>query len=328
VSASDPLFECHPRFAPGEAELPHLRDRLERRLRAVTGDEALSLQPLGRGQNLNFRARGERPLLLKVRRQRGYPALDVIRESSKLLEAAGVRHPALVASGAEGDVTPYGWLALEWIEGEPGSRDAPGWLERLLEVLEPVHAIRPGFFGALDGGPRHATWSEQIADFRSWVAHGFAGALKRPAELAELERAGWVTAGFAAELECWLETEAARVESGPGAVLLHGDPFPENVIRTAHGSVLLDWDEARAGGWPWEASRLAHWLEDPDLVVRFAELRSDTALDADTLDRVLRCERVRTLGRELFKLGLVAAPAAERERRARALERRIRQLWS
>jgi len=278
VSAFDPLFECHPRFAPGEAEFPDLRDRLERRLRAITGDAALSLHPLGRGQNLNFRATGERSLLLKVRRHRGYPALDVLRESSKL--------------------------------------------------LAPVHAIRPGFFGALDGGPRHATWSEQIADFGSWVAHGFAGTLKRPAELAALERAGWVAAGFAAELERWCEAQAVRVESGPGAVLLHGDPFPANVIRTEHGSVLLDWDEARAGGWPWEASRLAYWLEDPDLAVRFAALSSDAALDAATLDRVLRCERVRTLGRELFKLGLVAAPEPERRQRARALERRVRQLWS
>ena len=101
-------------------------------------------------------------------------------------------------------------------------------------------------------------------------------------------------------------TPAARVLQGApdGLVLVHHDLHPDNVMVTARGPVLIDWDGARAGS---EGEDLAH------LIVLLAGAVSDPAADP-AVARVAGLLALAVLARcSPPRDALLAEAAAERE---------------
>lgn len=77
-------------------------------------------------------------------------------------------------------------------------------------------------------------------------------------------------------IEAAVERNAWWVHAvGEGAVVCHGDVHPGNVLVSAGGPLLTDWDLLCRAGPAWDHAALATWAErwggDPEMYPRFAE---------------------------------------------------------
>lgn len=175
---------------------------------------ALSLLPGGH-RNRVLRGQGRaRDLVFKTTR-REEAALRWLGPVQAAARAAGLQAPGLIPSRA-GQLGVDGWTCEPWLQGRPAE---PADLARMVPMIARFHHLgrdepqRPGFVAAAEAGPRTV-----------------AGDLDLPAMPAKL---------VAACLRAW-EPLAGR----PTAAL-HGDLGPGNVLMTASGPALIEWDEAR-----------------------------------------------------------------------------------
>lgn len=115
----------------------------------------------------------------------------------------------------------------------------------------------------------------------------------------------------------WVE----QLDRAP-TVVLHGDVHPGNVVPTAGGPVLIDWDQRSTGPAAWDHAPLMTWTErwggSPGLYERFTDgYGSDLRGDA--------------LAESLAELRLLAATlmriAAARHDRSAAAELEVRLQW-
>ena len=111
---------------------------------------------------------------------------------------------------------------------------------------------------------------------------------------------------------------ATRDEPG---VVCHGDVHPGNVLPTADGPVLLDWDLLCRGPAAWDHGPLMTWTErwggEPGIYERFAE-GYGTSLRADPLGEAVA--ELRLVAATLMRVRAGAADplaAAEAQRRLR-----------
>ena len=130
---------------------------------------------------------------------------------------------------------------LEYVDGHPGAwgrTDAPSTVEDLVALLARLHRSTPKGAGvlrrALEVPDRHQL-EQALADVgRPW--HG--GPYAEPARHELATHASEVHESLAA-----LDRVAARTDATTDrGVLTHGEPHPGNLIRTASGLRLIDWD--------------------------------------------------------------------------------------
>ena len=191
-------------------------------------------------------------------------------ELAELLASIGVRVPAPSRDEAvsDGDLAVTAWERLTMIDAEPDWREAG-------EMVARVHALRreevpPAY--PLPRGEEFPWWQfdallEDVGDLLDPAArHGIEHSLER--------HGGW--------------------SDGVERVVCHGDVHPGNVVATASGTVLLDWDLLCLAPPAWDhaamltwASRWggpAHWyadfasgygrsMTDDPIAVALAELR-------------------------------------------------------
>ncbi len=141
-------------------------------------------------------------------------ALRWLEAPQAMARAAGLIVPGLIAA-ADGRLAPNGWTLEPLLDGRAAQ---PVNMAALLPKLQAFHRAathlpqRPGF--------------ASTRDLQSQSAGGDVDLDRLPPDLAAACRAAW------------------RVLTGVETTL-HGDVTPANVILTADGPALIDWDESR-----------------------------------------------------------------------------------
>ncbi|MEO3753285.1 phosphotransferase [Streptomyces sp. B6B3] len=139
----------------------------------------------------------------------------------------------------------------EWLEGHdlrrPGAgADAAAWAGDALGRIALLDT-------AADLGPEDEPALHPLSDWHEWVA--------------EAEAGDSPVAGPARSLLPVVEDATGRVRearrSQPGTVLVHGDTSRTNVLRTATGYALIDWESARADVPWWEAVNVGFRFATP-----------------------------------------------------------------
>lgn len=224
--------------------------------------------------------------------------------------------PDLSAFGAVRLIAPLagGHRNQVWLAERAGAqlvakstrRDAAqlAWLAAPQAAARAAGFVVPGLIGAANGALVSQGWTLEPflpgatfsdADLRAIAArigqfHRLAAPIgQRPGfvtlpELADCDRGGDIDlhllpADLAARLRA-----AWRAVAGARCQCLHGDLGPQNLIHTAQGPALIDWDEARVdclfleSGDPSPAEQAAHlayeiasgWTSEPDYARRLA----------------------------------------------------------
>lgn len=198
---------------------------------------------------------GSRNAVWRVDTARGHYAVkstirseDQVRWMAQLMDMArrnGLVTPGMVA-GPTGAFVENGLTIEDWIAGRPARPDDLAALAPALAALRRASGDwpqRPGFVGAAD-----AT--------RDTVA----GDLDMPALPEDLA---------ATCLAAWATLDGDRA-------VIHGDIYPENVVRTADGRLaLIDWDECRRDHPGFDRLQTG---ETESLELRRAHLAWETAL--------------------------------------------------
>ncbi len=171
-------------------------------------------------------------------------------ELAELLTSSGVRVPAPARDDAvsDGDLAVTAWERLTLLDAEPDWRAAG-------EMVARVHALAPEELPPaypLPRGEEFPWWQfdvllEDVADLLDRAAReGIEGALER--------YGGW--------------------SAGVERVVCHGDVHPGNVVATASGTVLLDWDLLCLAPPAWDHAAMLTWASrwggPPDWYADFA----------------------------------------------------------
>ncbi len=165
----------------------------------------------------------------------------------RLAIAAGIRTampltPVAPEFGWCTRIPGHGWFrAHAWLEHRPVAEtdDLTAWLG---ETLATLHRLLPDD----DSVDLTAVGIHPAANWRDWVA--------------EAEDTGRSWSGLARSRLGYIDdlTERLRVlYSRPGQVVTHGDFEPNNVLITADGPALIDWDTVRTYPPALQAARVA-----------------------------------------------------------------------
>jgi Ser/Thr protein kinase RdoA (MazF antagonist) len=159
---------------------------------------------------------------------------------------AGVDMPVPVApvDPAVGCVTRIGdrlFRAYRWVESTTVERNVSSWLGRTMarvHQLEPVESVGlPEWWRQAVHSP--ATWEKWFAS-----AHG--------------RGYSWADQSVLPHIHATTERIADVCDRAPDVVMTHGDMKPHNVVGSAAGPVLVDWDSVRADSAALEAGRVAY----------------------------------------------------------------------
>jgi hypothetical protein len=322
-----PLFLRVPKHEPGRG--PEVADRVRDYVRRLTNDPDAQVEALQTGQGVNFRVRTlQGHYRLKIIVNRGYPSLELLEYLDVELSRHSIPFPRLVHAETVPDLAPHGLVLQEWVEGQDLQTDGTleSWLVPLVSAVAVVHRVSLSHFGSLGGGLRFADARARIERLVDSVEDSFRGVLQGPCALVELERAGVWREEWLAQVVRRAVDLFEQIEAPPAPVLLHGDALPGNVIVHRRRHFLIDWDEAQAGWWPYEAARLAYYVERPHLLERFWHHYPHDQLQLPDFLKIVTLEQVRQRLRQLFQLGFLATTPDVRARKAEPHVARIEAL--
>ena len=218
------------------------------------------------GMNVLFSAHD---VVLRVSRPTADPACAY--RLATLLGEAGIRVPRFVE--------PEPFVAHDCVVfavAREHSMGAIDWAE-VGEMVARVHRLQPGDVRACYPLPRGAS-------FGWWQFEPMLAAVDDLLDPAA--RNGLVNA---------IEQHAGWVDAGSAEVVCHGDVHPGNVIATAAGAVLLDWDLVCLAPVGWDHGPLLTWTErwggEPGIYDAFAS-GYGSSLRADPTARALATLRL------------------------------------
>jgi aminoglycoside phosphotransferase (APT) family kinase protein len=255
-----------------------IAQRLPTVLHETLGCHVRSVERLLSGQvTYAFRVEtDDRPLLVKVFRYAHVPRRATAPFVGEALARVGVRHAETRYFDESDAYFSHGFLVDEWIAG-PLVSDAlkerhlsvDDFCTSVAAVLRRVHAVRFDAFGI----PPLQSADERFPDL---VA--FMHSQDRVEELHALVAAGKVDATLITAGRERLERCYAAIDFPVQPVLVHGDPSGDNVIQTADGPVLIDWDNANVSSWVHDLAWITFWY-GPEAYAPF--LRGYGATDED-----------------------------------------------
>ncbi|MEZ4861319.1 MAG: aminoglycoside phosphotransferase family protein [Caldilineaceae bacterium] len=263
---------------------------------------------VGIGQNPTYQlyVKGEvQPrYLLKIPTRKGYPSVANLRVCYNLLRQSGIGDYRIVYHSTGSEIVPYGFFVQPWLVGtalDPSVANTGDfvWLSDFLAVLKQVHSIEMSAFGYLADGPQYESLQEYFLSMDEVIDHSFGQVLALGASIWDLERLDITTRGFLRTIFATVRQLAQQIQSPVRPVLLHGDMLPSNLLYTANGPMLIDWDECRAGWWGYEIARTLYYYPSAELL-RFCLDHYDPGLLSKAEIRIgIQLEHVRQSLREL-----------------------------
>jgi len=287
------------------------------------------------GQNLTYQlfvdGKPHPRYLLKIPKRRGYPSVANLRVCYDLLQQAGLGDYRIVYHSAGSEIVPYGFFVQPWLEGQALDPDAgnegdPFWLVDFIAVLRQVHTIQMPGFGYLADGPQYASLQDYFVHMDEVVDHSFGQVLEVGASIWELDRQGITSPGFLERTFAAVREQAQRIQSPVTPVLIHGDMLPGNLLYTAQGPMLFDWDESRAGWWVYEIARTLYYLPFADLLTFFLDRYDTGAASYEEIRLGIRLEHVRQDLRYVCISTFSVTDRAVAQAKVRKYEEKIRSL--
>jgi aminoglycoside phosphotransferase (APT) family kinase protein len=220
------------------------------------------------GMNALFRA-GD--VIVRIGRPSAPAELSI--ELASRLRDQGIAAPTPAAADVhiEGDLSATCWVRLV-DSGEPID-----WRE-VGAIVRRVHALAPADLP--DGYPLPPPTAFPWWDFETMMA-------ELGAEIDDAARAG---------LEQAIERNAAWRQLDGVNVVCHGDVHPGNVVMTADGPVVVDWDLMCTAPPGWDHAMLLtlaeRWGGDPRVYPEFAEGYGDSLADDVTTQRFAELRNV------------------------------------
>ncbi|MDQ2785785.1 MAG: aminoglycoside phosphotransferase family protein [Chloroflexota bacterium] len=236
-----------------------IAQRLPTVLHEALGCHVRSVERLLSGQvTYAFRVEADGgPMLVKVFRYAHVPRRETVTFVEETLARVGIRHAETRYFDATDAYFPHGFLIGEWITGplvsdalKDGSVSRDAFCAAVAALLRQVHAVRFDTFGF----PPLRSSGEQFPDLVAFMR-----AEDRVEELHALVDAGKADAALIAAGQERLERCYAAIDFPVQPVLVHGDPSGDNVIQTADGPVLIDWDNATITSWVHDLAWITFW---------------------------------------------------------------------
>ena len=200
-----------------------------------------------------------------------------------------------------------------FVDGRAGDFDDAPDAEGVVEMLAAVHgaegaATYAGAEGVTVPGRSHIVTA--MRDGRPWSG----GPFSQPAQRAfEAHR------GDVADLLALADRLAAAIEArGRAHVVTHGEPHPGNILTTAGGKVLVDWDTVSVAPPERDLWGLARTPGDP-AAVAYTEL-TGRPVDGDALDLFRLIWDLKDLAEYLHVLRAPHTENEDTEREFRGLE--------
>lgn len=236
-----------------------IAQRLPTVLHDALGYQVRSVERLLSGQvTYAFRVEADGgPMLVKVFRYAHVPRRETAIFVREALARAGIRHAETRFFDATNTYFPRGFLVGEWITGplvsealKDGTITRDSYVEEVAAMLRQVHAIPCDAFGI----PPFTVAGERFSDLVAFMR-----STDQVADLHTLVDTGKADAALIAAGKERLEQCYAAIDFPVQPVLVHGDPSGDNVIQTADGPVLIDWDNASSSSWVHDLAWITFW---------------------------------------------------------------------
>lgn len=269
-----------------------------------------SFHRLALGQNINYKVYVEnydRPqYLLRIITRKGYPSINSLLQCYDMLNSISIRDLQIIYCDTSNRIVPYGYFLQTWIDGKNGDdemksrTDHFSWVEDFASISKQVHNIELPYFGYVGEGPKYRCIKEYYYNMDKIIDHSFGEIFKEDFSIWDLEREGITSQGFISETFNKVKDLADKIKSPVKSVLLHGDMFPENMVYTKGGPVLIDWDETRAGWWVYEIARNLYFMNSKEVAERFIKAYGDSSISMKDISIGIKLEQVRQMLRQMF----------------------------
>ncbi|WP_105614827.1 phosphotransferase [Vallitalea okinawensis] len=240
------------------------------------------------GQNLNFFMEGyykdnknNIKLFLKIISKDGYPDIATLYKCYGLLNSIGLNYYNIIHHDTSNGITPYGFIAQEWIEGkvrtsnndiEPTfnqDMDIP-WLRDYANVLKQIHSIKFDYFGDLNGNVKFDSIHEYYDNIEEVVRWSFGNVKDDGIHLKELVEHEIFDEDFLTYVLTSIRKLSQKI-TPKQSVLIYGDMFQSNIVYYGDEPRIIDWDECRANWWVYEIARTTYYADSPTLATKFIE---------------------------------------------------------
>ena len=327
------LFPIERTFNPNAAEEEIMLEKIKTIISAELKMNISSFQRLSLGQNINYKVctdKEENPkYLLRIITRKGYPSINTLLKCYDMLSSINIRDLEIVYYDTTSRVAPYGYFLQSWVEGNNGDTemkfalDSNSWVEDFALISRQVHTIEMPYFGYIGDGPKYESIQQYFYNTDKIIDYSFGDIFKDKFSIWDLERKGITSSMFITETFNKVRSQAYEIKSPVKSVLLHGDMFPENMVYTKKGPVLIDWDETRAGWWIYEIARNHYYMNSKDIYHRFIKAYGDESVSMKEVNTGIKLEQVRQMLRQLCMCAFNINNKEEIKEKVRAYEEKI-----
>jgi len=296
------MFRAMPTYSLPPAQEAEILTQIVNEVEQALGQSISNYGSVGNGQNPTYPlfvdGKTHPSYLLKIPKRKGYPSVPTLQVCYDLLQQKGLGDYRIVYHSAESKVVPYGFFVQPWLVGQAsdpdvGDNEDPSWLADFIVILRQVHSIQMHGFGYLTEGPQYASLQDYFFHMDEGVDHSFGQVLEAGASIWDLDKQGITSPDFLEKTFATVCEQAQRIQNPVTPVLLHGDMLPGNLLHTAQGPMLFDWDESRAGWWVYEIARTLYYLPFDKLLTFFLDHYDTGGFSYDEIKTGIRLEHIR-----------------------------------
>lgn len=300
-------------LTPTEKEIEDILLEIKELLRDEYNINVSEVKEIEEGQNLNYYLEGYKgdkneriKLFLKIISKDGYPNVTDLSKAYELLNSKGLKYYNIIHKDKSSDITPYGFIIQEWIDGdirvfnkdiEYEEDDEIQWLRDFAKVLKEIHTIKLAHFGDLSGKIRFNSIKDYYNNIDEVIRWSFGNVRKDGIIVRDLVDKGVLELEFLEYVFEGINNLGSKIFNKE-SVLIYGDMFPSNIIYKDDEPRIIDWDECRANWWVYEIARTTFYIDDKYIAMKFIEYYNpDDSLDE--IDIGIRIEHIKQQLRKL-----------------------------
>ncbi len=286
------IFKTKEFINPKRDEMKEVHRKIYELLKKEYEIEIKHIREIEDGQNLNYLMDGYKlnenlsvRLFLKIISKDGYPDVETLNRCYELLKVNGFEYYNIIHHDTSSQITPYGFIVQEWIdgevrvvnsdfnieEGETLEKDEEIlWLRDYAHILKQVHSIKINYFGDIKGIVKFDNIHEYYDNIDEVIQWSFGNVKDGGILLSDLVKHEILDREF---LRYVLDkiSYLGRKIGEKQSVLIYGDMFPSNIIYKGDEPRIIDWDECRANWWVYEIARTTYYFESRELAMKFIE---------------------------------------------------------